>query len=370
MELRPLDLGQIFERAIVLYRRNFGAVIAIAAASVVPVAVVQYLVLVRERSKIDATLDVLQHPEHLQTQHAATLLNSPLTLAVVLASALFGYYMLAFAVGAVAAAVSRVYSGASFGVTDAYEAVLRRWPAIVAIVGLGILALVAAYTFAILLLAIPIVGAAAVATQWFSAAVAFAVTAMVFAISFALLCILVIGACAICTAVVERTSATWAIRLTVGRIFNRGEFGRAILCAFGVAAVALLASTAVDTASFMSFARWPAAYGALDAVQRIIVVPFLALVLAVYYFDVRLRYEGFDLDGERALATAPDEPVYAPTAYLSGEERAVIKRFLERRDALTPQRRREIAARLAAPVRPRVPSELQTLDDESLLERL
>lgn len=365
-----MDLGQIFERAIALYRRNFGALIAMAAASVVPVAIVQYLVLVREQPQIDATIDVLQHPEHMQTQHAATLLNSPLTLAVVLASALFGYYMLAIAVGAFAAAVMRLYSGASIGFADAYEAALRRWPAIVAIVGLAILALVAAYTCAVVLLAIPIVGAAAVATQLFSAAVAFAVTAMIFAISFALLCILVIGACAICTAVVEGTSATWAIRLTVGRVLNRAEFGRAMLCAFSVAAIALLASTVVDTASFMGFARWPAAYGALDAIQRIIVVPFLALVLAVYYFDVRLRYEGFDLDGERALAAAPDEPLYAPTAYLSGEERAVIKRFLERRDALTPQRRRDIAARLAEPVRPRVPVELQTLDDESLLERL
>jgi hypothetical protein len=48
----------------------------------------------------------------------------------------------------------------------------------------------------------------------------------------------------------------------------------------------------------------------------------------------------------------------------------VIKRFLERRDALTAARRRELAARLATPVRARVPAELQTLDDESLLERL
>lgn len=353
-----------------LYRRNFIALIAIAAASVVPVSIVQFLVLVREQPQLDATLTVLQHPERLHAQHAATLFNSPLMLAVVLASALFGYYMLAFAVGAFAAAVNRLYSGATIQFADAYRAAVQRWPAIVAIVGAAILALVAAYTCAVMLLAIPIVGAAAAGTQWFSAVLAFAVTAMVLAISFALLCILVMGGCALCTAVVERTSATWAIRLTAGRIVNRAEFGRAMLCAFSVAAIALVASTVVDTASFIGLGRWPAAYGALDAAQRILVVPFLALVLVIYYFDVRLRYEGFDLDGDRALAPAADEPLYAPTAYLSGEERAVIKRFLDRRDALTLARRRELAARLAAPVRPRVPSELQTLDDESLLERL
>src|SRR5579863_1088459 len=58
VELRPLDLGQIFERAIALYRRNCIALIAIAAASVVPVSIVQFLVLVREQPLLDATLNV------------------------------------------------------------------------------------------------------------------------------------------------------------------------------------------------------------------------------------------------------------------------------------------------------------------------
>lgn len=64
------------------------------------------------------------------------------------------------------------------------------------------------------------------------------------------------------------------------------------------------------------------------------------------------------------------EPVYSPTRYLSGEERSLIKRFLGRRDALTPERRRELAARLAMRVRERVPADMQRLEDESLLERL
>ncbi|HYL26421.1 MAG TPA: RDD family protein [Candidatus Nitrosotalea sp.] len=65
-----------------------------------------------------------------------------------------------------------------------------------------------------------------------------------------------------------------------------------------------------------------------------------------------------------------DEPAYASTAYLSGEERAIVKRFLERRDALSRERRRELAAQLAARVRSRVPDDLARLEDEPLLERL
>jgi uncharacterized RDD family membrane protein YckC len=70
------------------------------------------------------------------------------------------------------------------------------------------------------------------------------------------------------------------------------------------------------------------------------------------------------------IAPHGDEPAYAPTAYLSGEERGLVKRFLERRDALSLDRRRDLAAQLAARVRQRVPTELARLDDESLLERL
>lgn len=64
------------------------------------------------------------------------------------------------------------------------------------------------------------------------------------------------------------------------------------------------------------------------------------------------------------------EPAYAPTAYLDGDERALIKRFLERRDALTDDRRRELAWQIASRIRKRMPPELARLDDELLLERL
>ncbi len=64
------------------------------------------------------------------------------------------------------------------------------------------------------------------------------------------------------------------------------------------------------------------------------------------------------------------EPVYAATAYVSGDERALIRRFLERRDDLVPQRRAALAHQLAERVRPRVGADLQRLADEDLLERL
>lgn len=76
------------------------------------------------------------------------------------------------------------------------------------------------------------------------------------------------------------------------------------------------------------------------------------------------------LAAPRELIGKAADPVYASTAYLNGDERALIKRFLERRDALNEGRRHEIAAQLAARLRSRLPDELARLDDEALLERL
>lgn len=76
------------------------------------------------------------------------------------------------------------------------------------------------------------------------------------------------------------------------------------------------------------------------------------------------------LAAPRDFTQRREEPVYASTAYLTGEERALVKRFLERRDALSGDRRKELAAQLAARVRERVSGELAQLGDEPLLERL
>jgi len=70
------------------------------------------------------------------------------------------------------------------------------------------------------------------------------------------------------------------------------------------------------------------------------------------------------------LREARAEPVYAATAYVSGEERAIIRRFLDRRSDFVAERRAELAHQLADRVRPRVSQEMQRLDDEDLLERL
>jgi uncharacterized RDD family membrane protein YckC len=76
------------------------------------------------------------------------------------------------------------------------------------------------------------------------------------------------------------------------------------------------------------------------------------------------------LAAPRNLAESPSTPSVSAAAHLTLDERALLERFLERRDSLGTGRRKELAAQLAAHFRPRAPDELARLDDESLLERL
>jgi hypothetical protein len=364
MELRPLDLSAIFERAIALYARNFLSFAGMVAVTVVPVAILQYVIGIREEARIDATLDVLQHPDLLRTEHVPTLFNSPATVAVIIASALFLYYMSALALGAVAAGVGQIYRGTPPGFRLAYEAVLQRWSSIVAIVGMAVLALVAAYAFLVVVASVPILAAAALARSWFPTLTSVALGGVIVLIGFALVVILISASCAICAVTVENCTASSALRLTFARIFTRDEFGRALLCALWVGAIGFVLSAIFTTLGLFGLFRLPGAQASVDALVRTLILPFVALVLALYYFDVRIRQEVLELE------PSPEEPVYAPTAYLSGEERAMVKRFLDRRQTLAPRRRRQIAAQLAGPARQRVPADLQGLDDEALLERL
>lgn len=55
---------------------------------------------------------------------------------------------------------------------------------------------------------------------------------------------------------------------------------------------------------------------------------------------------------------------------ITEEEHALIDRFVNRREGLERHVRADIAAKLAQRIRPRVPYDLQRLDDEELLERV
>ncbi|HEV3090238.1 MAG TPA: hypothetical protein VGX91_02220 [Candidatus Cybelea sp.] len=369
MESRPLDLAGVFDRAASLCIRNAAPLLGVAAVATVPVAIVQYVVDLRAGPQLDAALRQMENPQSLSATHLPSLPHAPEALGLTIGSLLFGYLMLAFATAALGAGVARIYQGARPGLRACYAPVLARLPSIAGLLLSALAALIVSYVAAFVVVAIPVASVALALSNSAATILPFAVTAMLLAMSFALALLGAVAGCALFAIVIEGDSAPAALRVSVRRICNRRQLGRALVCAMGIGGVTLAVSALVDLAAVGGLSRWPLASIALDAAARTVVVPFAAAVLAVYYFDVRARDARTSLDDALPASSEPT-PDYAPTRYLSGEERALIADFLERRERLTPQRRGAIAARLAAPARQRVPQELARLDDESLLERL
>jgi len=373
MELRPRRLVELFDRAVSLYGQNARALVGIVAVTAVPLALLQYPVTRIEQPQLDAMIRFFEHPD-LGAHHVPPAFPSPAALALSIVLTLLEYLAWAFCLSAIAEGVDAVYRGSPIEFAACWQAVLRRWPSVAAVLGLTLLALIAidAAAFAVVTILVSLVVLLAPAALPLLAAVAVLLALLSTTLTPSLLAMpCVFGFYA---STIESLGAVAALRASFTRIFTRAEFGRSLICALALGALVFGCSAVLDVFAIMGLARWTALYVALDAATRTLLVPFVGLVLALYYFDVRIRHEGFDLESGLSLATAggglAGEPTYAPTAYLSGAERALVARFLERRNGFPASRRDAIAARLAEPVRKRVPPELQGLDNESLLERL
>jgi hypothetical protein len=118
--------------------------------------------------------------------------------------------------------------------------------------------------------------------------------------------------------------------------------------------------------------------GAVHVDALFVLIPALAGVgidgvrvafVQIYVDDVRLRREGTDLlAASAALPGAAAED--ADEDGLGSAERALIDAFLARRATLEPAASAEIAARIAAHVRPRLRASFHYLDDAALLEHV
>src|SRR5579862_8442027 len=129
MELRPLGFGEIFDRAITLYVRNFMPFLAIVLVLIVPLAVVQYFLDKNQSAQIDQLIKIFAHPGTTPPP-TPNLFSSPGELVAVIAIAFIFYLLWPFALDAVAVGVARLYRGRPVEFRACYAAVLPRWPAI------------------------------------------------------------------------------------------------------------------------------------------------------------------------------------------------------------------------------------------------
>lgn len=372
ISLRPLRIGEIFGRAIALYARHFTAFSAIALLVVVPLTVLQNVVWPGDASLFAQVLGGLTRGVPAKAPVPLTQTQLLGTFAVLALSAFLGPLSMA----AVAAGVARLYGGQPMDWRSCYRVVLRRAGSIAALVvaEIGILA-------GALLADAVVLGLVGVAAKPFVTAPGGAGLAAALA---AIAALVTIGAAvalwwaimfAFEAVVIEGAGARRALGTGFARIFNRAELWRALLAGTALVAVQagvlLLAATGAAITALLFHAR--ALEIALVAGIQVVGWAFFALLIALYYYDVRVRREGLDLEAagcaQAAAASATDAGA-ARFAMLSREEELLVERFVARRSELEPVSRARMAARIAGLVRPRLSRDLQMLDDEELLSRL
>lgn len=291
--LRPLEFGEIFDRAVTLYLKNFLPFVGIALIAVVPLVLVQCTMDSQQSSLLTQVLgDILQsHNSKSMSALEGTLAVFVLFLGVLVQPIVYG---------AIAFGIERLYRGGLVAFRPCFGVALQRWPRILGLAALAVLAVSTAIA-AIILGAAEIVNTAHGAINDGAGSIAVVLIAFL-AIMLTTIWLFVPFMFALYAIVVEDLRVLQAIGSGFRRIFNRNELLRAAgltICS---------AITVVVAQIFFVQAAWLVLYlGAIwllavvEALSLLLVVPFAIIVLAIYYFDVRVRREGLDFQRRLGL---------------------------------------------------------------------
>ena len=306
MELRPLGFGEIFDRAITLYIRNFVPFAAIVMVLVVPLAILQYFVDLSSQPQLDALVRVFTHPERIRTEHMPPTFNSPASVGIFIALLLLTYAAWPFALNAVAVGVARLYRNLPVEFRICYEIAFRRWRQIMGMIGISLLVfagwdVVVSGVAVILSLAIGLFLTLTPVAFWISFAVALIV---ILALLPSLAPLVVALTFSMYAAVIEERGVVESVVLGFSRVFNRSEFWRSLLFSIAICAVIVGGSAVFGMIGLVAaFAHLPLLQAIIESLARAVIAPFGVVLLAVYYFDVRIRREGFDLETSLARLT-------------------------------------------------------------------
>ncbi len=300
MDLRPLGFGEIFDRAVTLYIRNFVPFAAIVMVFVVPLSFLRYFIDRGSQPQLEALIRVLQHPGHVPTQPMPTIFDSSSATALLAATAFLSYALWPFVMNAVAVGVARLYRNRPVEFRICYEIVFRRWLQIAGLMAIELLVLLGWYTATFLVaFAVIFVGVTlGAALHGFLLAFGLIGMLLVFVVMLPLLAPLFLAlAFAMYSVVIEERAVIASVLLGFSRVFNRSEFWRALLFSVAVSAIVFGASAMFGVLGLLAgVAHLPSLETIIEALPSAVIVPFGVVLLAIYYFDVRIRREAFDLE--------------------------------------------------------------------------
>ncbi|HYL27308.1 MAG TPA: hypothetical protein VEW74_05695 [Candidatus Nitrosotalea sp.] len=311
MELRPLGFGEIFDRAVTLYLRNFVPFAGIVMVLVVPLAILQYIIDRNTQPQFDMMIRIFQHPEVARDEQMPSYFSSPAMVLAFVAVFILTYAVWPFVLNAVAVGVARLYRGRPVEFRACYAVALARWKQILGVVAVEFLVIIGWYMVTVVIALVIVLGAVLLGTAAPQIAVLLGVIAVlvVLILMLPVLAPLVVALTfSMYATVIEERPVMESVRLGFARVFNRTEFWRALLLSIATGAIVLGASTTFSALSIVAaIFHLTALRAIIETIPQLVISPFGIVLLAIYYFDVRIRREAYDLEAslERLTAAQP-----------------------------------------------------------------
>jgi hypothetical protein len=311
--LRPLGLGELLDRAVTLCVKHFVPLSLIFLVYAVPLGIVQYF------ATKDVTNVLQAFTDALQSQVSGGKAGDPAALrhAFEAAPPLNGWYPLLIAIvffvgplptAALIEATSATYLNRATSFAESYRVALARWAPLI---GINLLYLVAGgiLYLAVLLAAIALAFALALVTATLHA-VGIALDVLIgFLVLIAGAAFFIVAALALqvsyFTCIVERGGVVTSFGRGIRRVFAREGLKRSLLV--GIAFIAIAFSigivSAIGEAALFAALHSAAVGTAYSTIVRIATAAFTTAFLAIFYFDLRVREEGLDLQLAAQAAT-------------------------------------------------------------------
>jgi hypothetical protein len=312
LDLRPLDIGEILDRAVTLFVRRFAVLVLILALVAIPVAIVQYATAPSTAGMLTDIQRVLAVPPgHPEAQRAVlrelTQRNQvgAVGLLLLLVSAVLG----ALSTTACVIGVAQAYGGKLPSVREVYREAVPRWPAQltagIAYLGIGfVLTFALGLTIVVVALAL---GALAAFSRAAAVVIGIPVGIAVLAVFLAAIALLYLAAQMTLVAIaLEEPNPVRGIAHGLRRTLSPGIFWRSMLVATVLFCVSLVGSLILlGIASAISLAtHLTALYPVVAVTGNVALNALLTTFVVIYAFDIRVRREGYGL-AVAAQMTAP-----------------------------------------------------------------
>jgi len=314
--LRPLGLGEILDRAVTLCVRHFVVFALIWVVFVLPLVICQFLG-TEDQSKIFGALaDVLKSANSGKTSDSNTILSAMQGKPVLNGWTGAYFFMLLFVAplpsGAMIAAAGALYRGERVDFSSAYRTGFARYFHLLAYNVMWIVSALILYVAVIFIAVIIGLAFAAFATTLKVVGVAIAVVLgivlFLLVVAFALV-VSIAYEIGVFTCVLERRSFVDAFASGIQRVFGGIGLRRSLLVGLAFLAIVfgIWIVVGMGQAILYGLVRSHILGTAFSAVMSLVTAGFTTAFMTIFYFDLRVREEGLDLQlaAQAVSAVAP-----------------------------------------------------------------